>query len=145
MEKLLPQANNIETIVDSFIFIATCKKYTAGGHAEFCHFDPRQSAYYTNACYYLGLIDDKKQLTEIGKQIFESKKIKQGVYEKIFTDKLFNAIYAKRAFEGENEAKNFAFKLLKSEYPTYGDEVIKRRTSSIMNWCEQIDKYLINH
>ena len=142
MRKLLPQANSIDKIIDSFIFLANYQNYTSSAHAEFCHFHPRQSAYYTNACFYLELIDEKRNISEKGRKILESKKVKQGIIETIFVDDLFNKVFSKFVFESKKEASRFGAQLLKDTYPEYSDDVIKRRLSTLLAWCEQIKQYI---
>ena len=142
MKKLLPQANSIDKIIDSFIFIANYSEYTSEAHANFCNFNPRQSAYYANACYYLDLIDENKKLTEFGLSIINSKRIKQGVLERIFEDDIFNKLYARYIFEGKASARRFGFDLLSKTYFSYSEDVIKRRLSTLLAWCDQISLVL---
>ena len=65
MKKLLIQANNLDKVVDAFMFIHLhpgCKKQNV---ADYCGFSLRQVDYYTNACKYLDLIDDKWEATDL--------------------------------------------------------------------------------
>ena len=52
MKKLLPQANSLDTVIKVFVYVASKQSCTQSDIADFCSFEPRQAAYYLNACYY---------------------------------------------------------------------------------------------
>ena len=138
MKKLLPQANNIERVIDVFVYVGTSGSDNLNELASFCNFDRRQASYYLNACFYLNLIDENANLTKLGKDILsDTKTLRKRIYETIISDELISKVFARYIFEGKKEAKEFAFKLLKEDYSDYSDAVIERRISTILNWCEE--------
>lgn len=141
MEKLLPQANNLSTLIDVFIYVSSMSNWTLNDVAEFCKFEPRQSSYYINACYYLGLLDKDQKLSELGSEIIKTpSEIKDKIYQVVISDPLISKIFAKLLIEGEKDLKKFTVKLLLSLYPDYSDAVIERRASTLINWCTEIKK-----
>ena len=146
MKKLLPQANSLSTVIDVFIYVSSMEKWVLEDVASFCKFEVRQSSYYINACYYLGLLNKDSSLSEKGKEVLEKPtKIKESVYEMVISDPLISKIFAKMAIEGEKELKAFTVGLLRQEYPEYSDAVIERRTSTLLNWCNEIKGYIKKH
>ena len=143
MNKLLPQANSLNTVIDVFIYVSTMPNWTLNDVAEFCRFNVRQSSYYINACYYIGLLNENGSLSEEGKLILgEPSSIKQKVYEKVISDPLISKIFAKLLIEGEKELKSFTNRILALQYPDYSDAVIERRASTLINWCLEIKSYI---
>ena len=143
MKKLLPQANSLSTVIDVFIYIATTNNWTMNDVADFCKFNPRQSAYYVNACHYLGLIDNESKLTDLGQDIISSpEKIKERVFECVISDHLISKIFAYLLIEGDSKIKEYTIRVLEKEYPEYGEAVILRRTSTIVNWCLEIKLFI---
>ena len=69
MKKLLPQANTLATVIRTFKFIANTMNCTLNDIADFNKFEVRQAAYYSNACYFLELIDENLKLTSLGEDI----------------------------------------------------------------------------
>ena len=72
MKKILIQANNLDTVVDSFMYIYLHKGCTKRELADYCGFSMRQVDYYTNACKYLGLINQDWTPTELAEDIFKN-------------------------------------------------------------------------
>lgn len=143
MKKLLPQANSLNTVIDVFIYVSTMKNWVLDDVAEFCKFDVRQSSYYINACYYLGLLNEDSTLSELGQKILETPEcIKERVYERVISDPLLSKVFARLMIEGENGLKKYVIGILLSEYPEYSDAVIERRTSTLINWCVEIKNYI---
>ena len=58
MGKILIQANNLDTVIDTFMYIYMHPGCTKQELADYCGFTLRQADYYTNACKYLDLIND---------------------------------------------------------------------------------------
>lgn len=142
MKKLLPQANSINTIVDTFIFLSTYHDINVKTLSEFCHFDPRQSSYYINACFYLGLIDEKKKLTELGKNIVLSGEIKLQIYLLILQDQLISKVFTFSLLKPNDDVRKYCEKIIKQNYPEYSDAVIVRRSSTILAWIKQIKDFI---
>lgn len=141
MKRLLPQANNLSTVIDVFIYVSSMNNWNLNDVAEFCKFEIRQASYYINACHYLGLLSKDGTLSEVGKCIInDPTKIKESIYELVICDKLISRIFARLLIEGEKDIKDYTKNLLSIEYPTYSLAVIERRTSTILNWCFEIRK-----
>ena len=84
MKKLLPQANTLATVIRTFKLIGNSKGCTLADIASFNDFDVRQASYYSNACYFLGLIDEELKLTSLGEDIMTvPQNVKVKIYELI--------------------------------------------------------------
>lgn len=141
MKKLLPQANNLDTLIKVFIYFGNKKDCTVQEIADFIGFEPRQAQYYLSACIYLDLIDETPELTEFGKTLFvEPSLIKYKIYERIISDEVIGKIFAHLLFN--DELKEYSYKIIKNYYPDYSDAVIERRASTLLNWCKEILKVL---
>lgn len=139
MKRLLPQANNLDTVIKVFVYACNKINCTQYDIASFCGFEPRQSAYYLNACYYLGLIESNGTISELGKEILANPSdVKLRVYELIINDVLIGEIFAHMFLFPADDNKAFAVSWLKKNYPDYSDAVIERRASTLLNWCEEI-------
>ena len=57
MKKLLPQANDLEKVINVFVYTLSKSNCTKQDIADFCQFDIRQADYYLGACHYLNLLD----------------------------------------------------------------------------------------
>lgn len=142
MKKLLPQANSIDTIVDTFIFLSTYNEINVKTLSEFCHFDQRQSSYYMNACFYLNLIDEKKKLTELGRKIVSSGEIKLQIYLLMLQDSLISKVFAYKLLKPNGNSRQYCKELIKQEYPNYSEAVVVRRTSTVLAWIKQIKDFI---
>lgn len=141
MKKLLPQANNLDTLLKVFIYFGNKKDCTVQEIADFIGFEPRQAQYYLSACIYLDLIDETPELTEFGKSLFDKPAlINNKIYERIISDEVIGKIFAHLLFN--DELKEYSYKIIKNYYPDYSDAVIERRASTLLNWCKEILKVL---
>ena len=142
MKKLLPQANNLDTLIKVFIYFGNKKDCTVQEIADFIGFEPRQAQYYLSACIYLDLIDETPKLTEFGKTLFvEPSLIKYKVYERILGDEVIGKVFA-HLILFDDDIKEYSCKIIKSFYPDYSEAVIERRASTLINWCKEIMKYI---
>ena len=142
MKKLLIQANNLQTVLDVFTFIYKtpgCGKTLVAKHIGFTL---RQADYYTNACLYLGLIDEKMEPTPLAHDIFTNNpsNIKERIYECIITDELVGKIFARRLLQPDVISLHMQSLSLKRIIPGYSEAVYKRRIDTIITWCETIIK-----
>jgi hypothetical protein len=142
MKKLLIQANNLQTVLDVFTFIYQtpgCSKTLVAKHIGFTL---RQADYYTNACLYLGLIDEKMEPTPLAHDIFENSSscIRERIYECIITDELIGKIFARKFLQPQCNIFEYAEAIVKKSYPGYSEAVYKRRINTIITWCETIIK-----
>lgn len=143
IKRLLPQANTLATVIRTFKFIANTINCTLDDIARFNKFEKRQASYYSNACYFLGLIDENLSLTELGKEIMgEPLKAKYRIYELIITNELIGQLFAKTAIYSKAIAVREGKKLVHSLYPEYGESVLDRRTKCLVGWCEEVLEYI---
>ena len=142
MKKLLIQANNLQTVIDVFIFIYQTPGCTKALVAKHIGFTLRQADYYTNACLYLGLIDESMKPTPLAHDIFENSSscIKERIYECIISDDLIAKIFARRLLQPQSDIFSFAETIVKDNYPGYSETVYKRRIDNIIVWCDTIIK-----
>ncbi len=138
MRKLLPQANNLDTLIKVFIYFGNKNECSIQDIADFIGFEPRQAQYYLSACIYLDLIDEEQKLTKFGKSLFdEPSEIKNKIYERIISDEVIGKIFA-HALLFDDDLKQYSCKVIKDFYPNYSTAVIERRASTLKNWCEKI-------
>ena len=143
MKKLLPQANTLATVIRTFKLIGNMDNCTLEDIAEFNRFEKRQAAYYSNACYYLDLIDENLKLTPLGKDLMsEPRSVKVKVYEIIIRHELIGQLFAKTALYSKRIAVRDGKELVRAIYPDYGEAVIDRRTRCLIGWCEEIIEYM---
>ncbi len=139
MKKLLPQANTLATVIRTFKLIGNTTNCTLADIASFNNFELRQASYYSNACYFLDLIDEDLQLTSLGKDIMlDPKNAKVRIYEIIIKHELTGQIFAKTALYPKRKVIKDSKELIGSLYPEYGEAVIDRRTKCLIGWCEGI-------
>ena len=143
MAKVLIQANNLDTVVDVFMYIYLHKGCKKQDIADYCGFSLRQVDYYTNACKYLNLIDKKWNPTELAKDIFENNpaEITDRVYGCIKEDEIIGQVYQMIENNPADYPTDFAMELVKDNFPGYSESVYKRRSDNMIKWCIKIRKY----
>lgn len=145
MKKLLPQANTLATVIKTFKLIGNVTNCNLNDIADFNQFEVRQAAYYSNACYYLGLIDENLKLTPLGEDIMkEPRQAKVRIYELIIKHELIGQLFAKTALYPKSVVEEEGKELVRSLYPDYGEAVIDRRTKCLIGWCEEIIDFMKN-
>ncbi len=145
MKKLLPQANTLATVIRTFKLIGNTMNCTLKDIANFNDFELRQASYYSNACFFLDLIDEDLKLTSLGKDIMDDpKNAKVRIYELIIKHELIGQLFAKTALYSKQIAIKDSKKIVKALYPDYGEAVIDRRTRCLIGWCEEIINYMKN-
>ena len=141
MKKLLPQANNLDTLIRVFVYVSIMDGCSLADIASFCNFEQRQASYYLNACYYLDLVDEHGKITDFGHLIIDKYDVPQpAIYERIITDDIIGKIFSHMLLFPNDDQSLYAINLLTPLYPEYGDAVIKRRASTLKSWCEEIIK-----
>ena len=143
MKKILIQANNLDMVIDTFMYIYSHPNCNKQELADYCGITLRQVDYYTNACKYLDLIDDDWAMTPLAKDIFAKNpaEVTERVYERIITDELMGQIFARIYMFQNEDHSEFALELVKQYYPGYSDTVYERRSDNIIKWCKKIIKY----
>lgn len=143
MKKLLPQANTLATVIRTFKLIGNTMNCTLEDIASFNNFELRQASYYSNACYFLDLIDEKLKLTPLGEDIVtDPKSAKVRIYELIIKHGLIGQLFAKTALYPKRKVVKDGKELVRALYPEYGEAVIDRRTKCLIGWCEEIIDYI---
>ena len=140
MGKILIQANNLDMVIDTFMYIYMHPECNKQELADYCGFTLRQADYYTNACKYLDLINDDWSKTPLAIDIFtnNSAEISERVYARIISDELMGQIFARIYVLPNEDPKSFALELTKEYYPGYSDAVYERRSDNIVKWCRRI-------
>jgi len=140
MGKILIQANNLDMVIDTFMYIYMHPKCSKQELADYCGFTLRQADYYTNACKYLDLINDDWSKTPLAIDIFTNNpaEISERVYARIISDELMGQIFARMYVLPNEDPSKFALELTKEYYPGYSDAVYERRSDNIVKWCRRI-------
>ena len=140
MGKLLIQANNLDTVIDTFMYIYMHPDCTKQDLADYCGFTLRQADYYTNACKYLDLINDDWSKTPLAIDIFtnNSAEITERVYARIISDELMGQIFARLYVLPDEDPSDFAMEITKKFFPGYSETVYERRSDNIVKWCKRI-------
>ena len=143
MKKLLIQANNLDMVIDTFMYIYSHPNCNKQELADYCGITLRQVDYYTNACKYLDLIDDDWTMTPLAKDIFAKNpaEVTERVYERIISDELMGQIFARIFMFPHEDHSEFALELVKQYYPGYSEAVYERRSDNIIKWCNKIISY----
>lgn len=140
MKKLLPQANDLDKVIDTFMYIYLHPSCTKQNLADYCGFTLRQVDYYTNACKYLDLINDDWSCTPLAVDIFTNNlaEVSERVYAKIISDELMGQIFAYIYVLPNEDPTTYAMELTKLFYPGYSESVYERRSDIIVKWCRRI-------
>ena len=140
MGKILIQANNLDMVIDTFMYIYMHPECSKQELADYCGFTLRQADYYTNACKYLDLINDDWSKTSLAIDIFTNNpaEISERVYARIISDELMGQIFARIYVLPNEDPSTFALELTKEYYPGYSDAVYERRSDNIVKWCRRI-------
>ena len=140
MGKILIQANNLDMVIDTFMYIYMHPECSKQQLADYCGFTLRQADYYTNACKYLDLINDDWSKTSLAIDIFTNNpaEISERVYARIISDELMGQIFARIYVLPNEDPSTFALELTKEYYPGYSDAVYERRSDNIVKWCRRI-------
>ena len=142
MKKLLIQANNLDTVIDTFTYIYMHPNCSKKDVADYCGFTLRQVDYYSNACKYLDLINDDWSKTPLAIDIFTNNpaEVTERVYARIISDELMGQIFSRIYVLPNEDHKTFAIELTKDYFPGYSDAVYERRADNIVKWCKKIIK-----
>lgn len=143
MGKILIQANNLNMVIDVFMYIFQHPTCTKQELAQYCGFTLRQADYYTNACKYLDLINDDWSATELAKDIFESNpaEVTERVYRRITEDEMIGQFYQKMINYPDLNISEFAKDIVMDYYPGFSDAVYDRRSDNMVKWCKKVINY----
>ena len=144
MKNILIQANNLDWVVDIFMYIYLhqgCKKQ---GIADYCGFSLRHVDYYVNACKYLDLLNSDLTPTDLAKDIFENSpaEVTERVYQRIIEDELIGKNYSVIKANPDENHSRFVIDLVMEQFPGFSDAVYRRRSDYMIKWCKKIISYL---
>ncbi len=140
MGKILIQANNLDMVIDVFMYIYQHQGCGKQAIADYCGFTLRQVDYYTNACKYLDLINEDWTPTSLAKDIFENNpaEVTERVYARIISDEVMGQVFARMYVLPDEDPSAFALDLAREYFPGYSDAVYERRSDNIVKWCRRI-------
>ena len=145
MTKSLPQANDIDKVVDVITYVINNPGCSLDDIAEYIGFTYRQARYYYDACRYLDLIDTDCQPSGLAKDFFKKspESITECVYERIITDELMGQVFARAFLFPNSDIEKFSQELVSY----YHAEIVSqttfvRRAHIIVLWCNRIIKYV---
>lgn len=144
MKKILIQANNLDRVIDIFMYIYLHQGCSKQDIANYCSFSLRQVDYYVNACKYLDLLNSDWSPTVLAKDIFENTpaEVTERVYQRIIEDEFMGKIYSVVKANPDVNHSKFAMNLVMEQFPGFSDAVYRRRSDNIVKWCKKIISYL---
>ena len=145
MKKLLPQANDLDKVIDVMTYIHYHPGCSYAEIADYIGFAERQAKYYTDACVYLDLVVEDRKPSVVCEDIFKNTPhcVKERVYEKIITDELMGQVFARAYVLPDSDLDSFAQELVSYYYPEISsNSTFERRTHNIVLWCKSIIHYM---
>lgn len=145
MKKILPQANDLDKVIDVMTFLHYHPGSSYDEIAEYIGFTGRQAKYYADACAYLDLIDSQRKPTAVCEDIFKNNpyNITERVYERIMIDELMGQVFARAYLLPDSDLDSFSQELVSYYHPEIASEsTFERRTHNIVLWCQRIIKYI---
>lgn len=145
MRHSLPQANDLDHVIDVVSYIYNNPGCSLDEIAEYMGFSYRQARYYFDASRYLELVDEEKKPTELTNDIFKRtpESITECVYERIILDEMMGQVFAKAFLFPSYNIEQFSQELVSIYHPEIvGTTTFKRRSHIIVLWCERIIKYV---
>ena len=145
MKKLLPQANDLDKVIDVLTFIHYHPVCSYSEIADYIGFTERQAKYYADACVYLDLVVDGRKPSAICEDIFKNtpQNVTERVYEKIITDDLMGQVFARTYVMPDSDLDAFAKELVSYYHPEIASSsTFERRTHNIVLWCKRIINYM---
>ena len=143
MGKILIQANNLDMVIDVFMYIYQHQGCGKQEIADYCGFTLRQVDYYTNACKYLDLINNDWSPTNLAIDIFENNpaEVTERVYKRITEDEIIGQVYRRMIDYPDSNISDFAKEIVMEYYPGFSDAVYDRRSDNMVKWCKKIINY----
>jgi len=145
MKKLLPQANDLDKVIDVLTFIHYHPGCSYSEIADYIGFAKRQAKYYADACVYLDLVFDGRKPSAVCEDIFKNtpQNVTERVYEKIITDDLMGQVFARTYVMPDSDLDAFAKELVSYYHPEIASSsTFERRTHNIVLWCKRIINYM---
>lgn len=142
-----PQADSFEKIIDLLNYARSNSAVSNKDVAEHFHFDPRQSAYYSSAAKFLGLMNTKKgggySLSDKGNAILSMPYNRRHLelIKIILSDAAFNEVFKKTiAAGGEIPSKQDIVSILRKHYfsKSSNAQTAIRRSGTVSGWIKWI-------
>lgn len=146
MNYLLPQANDLEKVIDVFLYVGNAQNHDLESISKFCKFKPRQADYYLSACYFLDLVDSGGNQTNEAKQaILHGIQPKRFVYSKIVSHKYLSKIISiLLIIKDDNAAYDCAMQIVAEDGTCHGSTA-KRRADVMFKWCKTVVEFIKNN
>ena len=145
MNKILPQANDLDKVIDVLTYIHYHPGCSYAEIADYIGFAKRQAKYYVDACVYLELILEDRKPSAVCEDIFKNtpENVTERVYEKIITDNLMGQVFAKTYVMPDTDIDSFARELVSYYHPEIVSiSTVDRRAHNIVLWCKRIINYM---
>jgi len=143
MKKSLPQANDLDKVIDVMTYIHYHPGCSEGEIADFIGFAVRQARYYVDACRYLDLVEKNRYPSAVCEDIFrkDPHSVTERVYERIITDELMGQVFARAYVLPDSDIEHFSQELVSYYHPEIASSsTFKRRAHIIVLWCNRIIK-----
>lgn len=145
MKKILPQANDIDKVIDVMTYIHYHPGCSYSEIADYIGFAERQAKYYTDACVYLDLVLENRIPSTICEDIFQNapQNVTEMVYERIITDRLMGQVFARVFVMPDSDVDSFAQELVSFYHPEItAGSTFERRAHNVVLWCRRIINYM---
>lgn len=110
------------------------------------HISDRQVAYYTSACFYLGILDENKCFTSMGEELRNKNIIEQEIALCMLLVKndIFSEIYFTEKIFGSKLEKEDIIVIMKNNNVHFeSDEMYKRRATTVRSWVDWLEERAI--
>lgn len=145
MKKLLPQANDLDKVIDVLTYIHYHPGCSYADIADYIGFAERQAKYYADACVYLDLVVEDMKPSAVCEDIFKNnpQNVTERVYERIITDELMGQVFARAYVLPDSDLDTFSQELVSYYHPEIASSsTFERRTHNIVLWCKRIINYM---
>lgn len=145
MKKILPQANDLDKVIDVMTFVHYNPGCSNKEIADYIGFAERQAKYYADACVYLDLVDESHKPSVFCEDIFKNapQNVTERVYERIITDDLMGQVFARTYVLPDSDLDAFARELVSYYHPEIASSsTFERRTHNIVLWCKRIINFM---
>lgn len=145
MKKLLPQANDLDKVIDVLTYIQYHPGCSYIEIADYIGFAERQAKYYVDACAYLDLVEEGCKPSAVCEDIFKNnpQDVTERVYERIITDELMGQVFARAYVLPDSDLNAFSQELVSLYHPEIASSsTFERRARNIVLWCNRIINYM---
>lgn len=140
-----PQADDFEKVI-KLINLENVEKYNDKIALSMILGDiaDRQVQYYLSACMYLGILDEKKNLTSKGVSIRKLNYAGQVVELSriIVSDEIFGEVYFMQKYLEVKLTREDVIGIMKKKISFNSEELYKRRAQTVIKWIEWINNVM---